>query len=69
MAEAIRDDEQIPKEGLEITYYLSDSNHLSLQKEVYQLYNPSLEGFVDREVFDVDIFGVNFRFYKAKNFS
>lgn len=68
MAEAINDDEQIPKKGLVITYYLPENQHYELQKEVYKLYNPSLDGLENKDIFDVNLLDVHFRFYKEEKF-
>lgn len=67
MAEAIRDDKDIPKDGLIITYYLPPKKHYKLQEEIYRLYNPTLKGLEDKEYFDLYLLNVQFRFYKKND--
>jgi hypothetical protein len=52
--------------GLTMVYELSEKDHLELQKDVYKLSHPAMEGFEEKDMFELELLETKFIFTKQK---
>ena len=58
----LRTDELL--KGLTLVYELEEEEHIKIQKEIYQLTHPALDGFTDNDSVEVELLDVKFIFVK-----
>ena len=60
----IIDNDEIKKNGLTLTYELSESQHVRINQELFYKMNPINTGFIPNDIFEVEIAGILIKFIK-----
>lgn len=50
--------------GLTLVYELPTEAHTAIQREIYQRFHPTMEGYEEKDVFEVELLDVKFTFIK-----
>lgn len=55
---SIVNDETIHKNGLTLTYELSENDHINLNEEIFHMFNPMSVDFIPNDEFEIAIGGI-----------
>jgi hypothetical protein len=62
---SIVNDETIYKNGLTLTYELSESDNINLNEEIFHMFNPMTVEFIPNDEFEIAIGGIIVKLIKA----